>query len=98
MSEPLFEAGEAVAKQAVMFTAEQLADFVRAELQKEREAHQKEMSAVQSQLTVLTASLAGTVPTLIREHGGGLGNEVHDTWSQFEQELAFHRDERARLG
>ena len=87
---------EEIAGKAVMFTAEQLADFVRAELAKEREAHRKEMDAVNSQLSVLTASIAGTVPTLIREHGAGLGTEVRETWSQFEQDLAHKRAEAER--
>lgn len=85
-------------KSVTMFTAEQLADFVRAELAKERESHQKEMDSVKAQLDAMAASIAGTVPTLIREHGAGLGTAIHDTWSQFEQDMAHQHAEAERRG
>lgn len=94
--EPVVSAVEEVAGKAALFTAEQLADFVRVQLEKERQAHASQMSAVKAQLDALAASVSGQVPSLIREHGGGLGTEIHETWSQFEQERAYRNDEAKR--
>lgn len=95
MSEPnpLIQDAEKAAGQAVMFSAEQLAAFVEEKLAREREAHKTEMAALQANLSALAASVAGSVPTLIREHGAGIGTAIHETWSQFEQELARKRSE-----
>jgi hypothetical protein len=56
-------------------------DDVKELLRQEREEHQKNLDE-------LRRSLAGMAPAPVPEHSGGPGNEVHDTWSLYEQGLA----------
>jgi alpha-L-fucosidase len=59
------------------------------------ERHQAELTALQQQIAGLQASMVGTVPSAIREHGGGVGLNIHPTWSQWEQEELQRKSEAA---
>lgn len=68
-----------------LFSAGQLQAMVEQALAKERAASQAQIDALKSTVQTLSASISGTTPTFIQEHGGGVGSKIHETWSQFEQ-------------
>ena len=57
-------------------------------LEKERESHAAELAERDARIDALQKVNAGLITTLIPEHAGGPGNEIAETWSQYEQELA----------
>lgn len=70
-------------------SASQVQAIVDEALSRQAEAHNAAMQA-------LSASMRGSVASLIPEHSGGAGTEVADTWSQYEQELS-HAASEAKL-
>lgn len=58
-------------------------------LAQQAEVHNKQLEA-------LSASLRGQVQTYVPHNAGGVGTEIHDTWSQWEQEQAHAADEASR--
>lgn len=79
-----------------LFSAQQLEAYVRQVMAQERASHAAEVNAVKTQLEAMQKSMAGTVPVLIPEHGGGVGVAIHTTWSMYEQQQAIRDAEEAR--
>jgi hypothetical protein len=52
------------------------------------ERHQAEIIGLQDQLNSQAKQLSGLGTSTIADHSAGVGTNVHETWSQFEQELA----------
>lgn len=71
-----------------MYSTDQLRSIVEAFMVKERQANAEIIAGLKSQVDAMAASMAGTIPSAIPEHSGGIGIAVEQTWSQREQELA----------
>jgi hypothetical protein len=70
-------------------SAEQAQAMIDQALARQAEAHNKAIAD-------LSASLRGSVQTFIAHNGGGLGTEIAETWSAFEQAAANKADQDAR--
>lgn len=75
------------------FTKDELTELINSALSAERAAREEETKALRDQVAGLQQSLAGNVVTMIPRHAGGLGGEIHETWSMWEQYLARMDDE-----
>jgi hypothetical protein len=62
----------------------------------QQEKHDTETAGLKATVEALQRSMAGTIPVLVREHGGGVGTNVEQTWSLYEQEVAHAEAEAAR--
>lgn len=89
------EPQQPTAPEPVWYSPAQLEEIVRAFVEKERAQAATAINDLKVQVESLAKSISGTVPTLIREHGAGNGTATHETWSQWEQELARAAHEAA---
>lgn len=77
-------------------TAAQVRALIADALAEQKEAHDQETAGLRATVEALQRSAAGTIPVLVREHGAGVGTDVEETWSQYEQEVAHAEAEAAR--
>jgi C4-dicarboxylate transporter len=61
-----------------------------------QEALDRQAATHQEQLQQLMASMRGNVVTFIPEHAGGIGMDVAETWSQYDQHRAYLAAEAER--
>lgn len=77
------------------YTQDELTAIIRQALAAQKSDTDAQMRALTDQIAGLQASISGTVPALIREHGAGPGTDTAETWSQWEQERAWLAREAA---
>jgi hypothetical protein len=103
MSESDSSAGWVTTEQAQQMAAEAAQQAVQQALQQHASAAAPASStgsisaeAHNKAIADLSASLRGSVQTFIAHNGGGLGTEIAETWSAFEQAAANKADQDAR--
>src|SRR5260221_10365029 len=91
------DAGLARANQGAL-TPESVQAMIDEQLASVRAEHAQEIAGIQVQLDEARKAAAGAPVTFVPEHAGGPGTEIAETWSAWEQSLAYAAAEAAKAG